>query len=274
MKHLTWTERLKLWMRGQVGLPPMAQECMGALSDAPDSRDHLREKIDRAPLEFSLEEFGIPLAYDQGRTSSCTGHAGAAFIRNLYGRAASGRYAWSACPFWIYHRARERGGLLGMDAGATMRDLMKVLAEDGAAPTYAHISKVDAKPSESSLRLAKFTRIREYQRIVPSDDAPNIMMTALGLEKLPVLVGVRLFSSVNSSDTRWDGILRVPTSSEPSIGGHALMIDSYDAKRELFSGWNSWGKEWGDGGRFYLPFEYVSRLDLVQDMWTGDYRLW
>jgi len=45
-----------------------------------------------------------------------------------------------------------------------------------------------------------------------------------------------------------------------------MALLGYDDQTKLFSGMNSWGYEWGDGGKFYVPYNYVRQY--ATDIWT------
>lgn len=277
MQQRTLGERFKfLARRAQLalGAEPVPAEMLGALPDPVDSRDFVRERIVGSAPIVSLAPYG-PEAWNQGATNSCTGHAGAAFLFNLYGRALGKNRGWTPSPFWLYYMARQKSGMEGADNGAYLRDLMKVMHEDGAAPIEAHATRSPrTPPSEQSLRFAKSMTVRDYQRILAIATAPKVMMTTIGDEKLPVIAGIRLFESINSSTAKFSGRISIPAAGEREIGGHAVLIDGYDARREVFYGLNSWGTQWGLGGRFEIPFEYFSRPDLTQDLWTASYIYW
>ena len=44
------------------------------------------------------------------------------------------------------------------------------------------------------------------------------------------------------------------------VGGHAYLIDGANKKQGMFRCKNSWGREWGWNGRFWIPFEDMERL--------------
>lgn len=268
--------RLRIQLRKVAGLPPLPEEQMGAAPDPIDPRDFVRDEVDlsgAAPV-FSLREYGIERAYDQGRTQSCVGHSGAAFVHSLFNRV-TGPLAWRPSPFWLYYMARAESNLQGVDGGAYIRDLMKALSEHGCSPMSAHPSTDPrAVPNAASIARAAAIRIRNYQRVLVGAEAPSVMMTALESEKLPIIVGIRLFDGVNDPRTKFTGAIELPEHGERFIGGHAMLVDGYDWTREVFFGWNSWGGSWGASGRFTLPFAYLTKPSLTQDIWTADYRYW
>lgn len=45
-------------------------------------------------------------------------------------------------------------------------------------------------------------------------------------------------------------------------GGHAYLVVGYSTDREAFRILNSWGRDWGEGGRAWISFEDMSRLIL------------
>lgn len=274
-RPLSTLRRLQLKTREVLGRPPLAEEQLGALPDPADPRDYVKTGVGDSGLTFSLRTYGQREALDQGRTNSCTGHAGSTFLFNLFGRLIGTEHMWRASPFWLYYQARALSGMQNADQGAYLRDLMKVMYEGGIATDDMHPSRDPrAKPDALSLRSSKTLRLNSYARIIPGPTAVRVMLHTLQAERLPIIIGVVLPSSVNDHDTRITGIIKPHRPDERALGGHAMMIDGYDARSEMFEGWNSWGPLWGQGGRFRLPFSYVSNAALVTDIWTVDYSFW
>ncbi len=60
----------------------------------------------------------------------------------------------------------------------------------------------------------------------------------------------------------------MPKKKEKVLGGHAVMAVGYDDNREAVIVRNSWGKEWGDKGYFYMPYAYITNSHLCDDFWT------
>lgn len=249
---------------------------LGFIPDRPDSRDLVRVlKANNAPAAFSLRDRGRTTALDQQHISACTGYSASAMMSCLHGTFRSGKL-WEASPLFVYYKARQLFGTVGYDSGATMRDTMKVLHQFGVCPLSEHPDLYDWRkpPSAEAERMASLMRVKDYQRILVGSDTPEVMIDTLFREQLPILVGVWLFPSSNTAKVRFTGDIPMPEETETSTGGHAMMIDAYDQEKRRFYGWNSWGRGWGAGGRFSLPFEYFSSDKTCLDIWTVTYRYW
>jgi C1A family cysteine protease len=60
----------------------------------------------------------------------------------------------------------------------------------------------------------------------------------------------------------------MPDPSETVLGGHAVMAVGYDDSSSRLLARNSWGKDWGMGGYFTIPYAYVADNYLADDFWT------
>jgi hypothetical protein len=249
---------------------------LGAIPDRPDPRDYIRATAP-APLPdvFSLQEFGLRTPWNQGQIGACSGYSTAAALETLFGQLHPGKL-WAPAPLYLYYKARELGGTVDQDTGAALRDMMKVLVRSGVAPLFVHPTLTDWRlpPSARAEELAGTLKIKDYQRILVDRNTPTEMMRCLHQERLPLIVSVQVFSSVYGKSTSYAGEIPLPTPEDTALGFHALMIDAYDVTKQCFSGWNSWGKQWGWGGRFSLPFEWLQRWDLTSDIWSFSTRYW
>jgi C1A family cysteine protease len=60
----------------------------------------------------------------------------------------------------------------------------------------------------------------------------------------------------------------MPKHSESVLGGHAVVCCGYDDSKQVFICRNSWGKNWGDSGYFYMPYQYLLARNLSSDFWA------
>jgi C1A family cysteine protease len=69
--------------------------------------------------------------------------------------------------------------------------------------------------------------------------------------------------------------LPLPRPKEGFLGGHCVVVSGYDFSRtrfpfDVFQIDNSWGPEWGNGGRFWMEAAWLnqSQLGLSSDFWV------
>jgi C1A family cysteine protease len=53
---------------------------------------------------------------------------------------------------------------------------------------------------------------------------------------------------------------------EAYFGGHAILLVGFTDSNKLFKFQNSWGKNWGDFGYGYIPYDYVLNNNLAFDL--------
>ncbi|UJR12129.1 hypothetical protein I4U23_016306 [Adineta vaga] len=86
--------------------------------------------------------------------------------------------------------------------------------------------------------------------------------------KLPVVIGIRLTNDAARNMKYNGGYLQVPDINNSLVYKsflHSCLIVGYDKNSQYFICRNSWGRNWGDQGYFYMPYEYISHSTLVND---------
>ena len=63
------------------------------------------------------------------------------------------------------------------------------------------------------------------------------------------------------------GVMPMPKKSEKPLGGHAVLAVGYDDKTERVKVLNSWGKSWGKGGYFFMPYAFITDTTYADDFW-------
>ena len=139
-----------------------ASYAYGWQPDLPDRRD-LRYAIHRMALEapktlpaqVDLRGDALPGPYDQGRLGSCTANALAGAFAYEHARQRLGKLAPSR--LFIYYEERALEHTIRSDAGAQLRDGIKVVAREGVPDerTWPYdIAQFARKPSLQAYREA------------------------------------------------------------------------------------------------------------------------
>lgn len=240
----------------------------------PDTED-LRDKVFRTALykaQIDLPKSvdlrsGCSQIVDQGELGSCTANAIASGLRE-YWEIEAGKLTLLS-RLWLYWEERNIEGTVDDDAGAMIRDGMKVLQQMGCAPETDwpyDIQKFAQTPPEKAGNDAVAFKISEYHRV------RNFSMLKTSLaEGYPVVIGIKVYQSFESNQVAKSGIVPLPKRYDRFLGGHAVLAVGYNDTMFKEQGFvicrNSWGENWGDKGYFYLPYGYFN--GYVTDMWTG-----
>lgn len=235
----------------------MSQHGLGWIPDVPDQRDFPYKQTARSalPKEIDLSK-RMPPVEDQLDIGSCTAHAITTAMEYTQRRFCN------LSRLYLYYMERAKEGTVKEDAGAQIRTGVKIAAKIGVClesrwpyktARFAH------KPSKVAHRDASRRTIESYSRI---NDFHSFRF-ALMMNR-PVIFGISLYESF----MQWQYNMPMPRRDEQMIGGHAVLAVGYNERTKRVLCRNSWGKDWGRGGYFTLPYEYVERRDLSDDFWT------
>jgi len=141
------------------------------------------------------------------------------------------------------------------------------VAKVGACPETEwpyDIAKFATEPPAKCFSDALKYKTVLYQRVIQT---LNQMKGCLA-SGFPFVFGFSVYESFESPQIAKSGIVPMPASSEKQLGGHAVIAVGYDDKSQRFIVRNSWGKGWGMGGYFTLPYAYLTDDNLAADFWT------
>lgn len=236
--------------------------------DAEDLRDHhfaqaVYRTLSALPSSVDLRPH-MPPVVDQGELGACTACAIGNGLREFWLREMGQWQALSALYLYWHERALE--GNIPEDAGATVRDGMKVLAGPGICPAvdfpfvpadFAHTPSAVAEQDAAAFRISAYQRVATF-----------LQMRAALATGWPVVFGFTVAASFESPAVAKTGKVPLPKRGEAVLGGHAVLAVGYDETAGTFLCRNSWGEAWGMAGYFTLPYAYWTR-GLAWDMWTG-----
>lgn len=237
----------------------------------PDHRDYiytppaslmakaLSDSVDLRPL--------CPIVTDQGNLGSCTAHAIAQLVQFLFRKNNMPYFPVS--KLFIYYQERLLEGTVNYDAGAYIRDGMKVVNKQGSPKEslWPYVVKnFKKKPPQAAYTDGLRHKVIEYRRI--DNTKINDLKSCLS-SGFPIVGGFSVYESFLSTSVSQTGIVPYPAINERMVGGHAIMVVGYNDSTQRFTCQNSWGLDWGDRGFFYMPYAYFVNPNLADDFWTA-----
>jgi len=242
----------------------------GWTPDMPDQRDHVYAlpphiKKTRLPASVDLRR-ACPPVYDQGDLGSCTANAIGAVMQFLQKRQKQKDFMPSRLG--IYYEERKLEGTINADAGAMIRDGIKVVNQFGVWPETLQPydpSQFKKAPSRECLAFGQEHQAVTYQRIDHTDLSLLKGRLASGL---PIVFGFSVYESFESAEVARTGILKQPSKKEKLMGGHAVAAVGYNTAKKALLVRNSWGPDWGLKGHFWMPFKYATDPNLADDFWA------
>lgn len=257
---------------------PYEVKWYGWVRDLPDHRDlvysapvkHLKALPPKVDLSTSR---AMPPVYDQGALGSCTGNAIAGAVQFTRRKEAK-KPDFVPSRLFIYWNERKMEGSIDSDAGAQIRDGMKVVAKLGVCPSRTKgpndhdwpydVARFAEQPPKACFTFALENQITSYQRL------PQTLSQMKGClaEGYPFVFGFTVYEGFESEEVARTGEADLPGPREKAIGGHAVLAVGYDDATHRFVVRNSWGAGWGRKGYFTMPYAYVTDPQLAADLWT------
>lgn len=252
----------------------------GWKKDDEDTRDFLYKT--QAPLETpdiipnsgSLAQF-MPPVFQQETLGSCTGH-GVAEVLGYLRLKDPNLDDWWPSRLLIYKLELLLEQNFGHDDGAQIRDGIKAIGQYGTVPESEYpylIEKFAEEIPQHIYDSAVKHKAFNYYRVNWEDWEEITGCLAAGF---PIVFGFVVYKEFVSRRVAKTGILTMPTDLSHNEGGHCVCCFGWDNKIQ-FEGWdepggvlvrNSWGKEWGQDGNFWMPKKYITSPKLSDDFWT------
>lgn len=216
----------------------------------------LRESVDLRTMASDVEQ--------QSNLGSCTSQAIVGAFELILKRDHPESYV-ELSPLFLYYNARLEDGTINEDIGAYPRDAIKAAKKYGICSEKLwpyDASKFSYKPTPECYADGMTRRVEKYYRLADI----NAITDALNAGN-PVIAGIRVFDSFSQINEN-DLVLKMPNAGEEPIGAHAILFVGYDLNKKLILVRNSFGKDWGDQGHFWLPFDYCKQH--LTDAWIID----
>ena len=294
-------------MYGYATLPgDLGTRGTGWLPQIPDLRDYTVETEDVKDVVQKMGFNAVPAKGLMGKVDlrddctkiknqwdlgSCTAHA-ATGMMEYYVKRLSGKETEGARLF-VYKTTRNLMGWIG-DTGAFLRNTMGALVLCGVPPekywpytvnkvsTDTNPETFDDEPTAFVYSLADNFESSIYfchdpleSRRSPENILKSVKLFLAG--RVPAMFGFYGFNSFNRCEH--PGEIPYPCPGEQVQWGHAVMAVGYDDQKKIKNTRscvetkgallirNSWGKQWGDEGYGWLPYDYVLN-GLATDFWS------
>jgi len=231
---------------GATGGRDMRIYATGALQSPPDARDYRLAALAKRELPPRFMQ-PMPPEVDQGEVGNCVAQACC-----YASKAANGP---DFDPNWLYGRRQDTDY---QGPGWYLRLALKTMLNEGNVPWTGEkpleVEKVQeyVKRNEARLlRLAKRYKIEHFA-----------LLTSAVEIKTALVSGMRVVFSapITGYEPDENGLFRCTVN---EYGGHAMSVWGYDGA--LFRVQNSWGTDWGEGGRCWMLAEDILRWN---DCWA------
>lgn len=254
---------------------------MGWKPDLPDHRDkdsdiepEAYRLLRRLGLKTLPDEFDIsgemPPIYDQGELGSCTANAIGAAVQYQQIRQNIAEGMNVPSRLFIYYAEREIEGTVSYDAGAMIRDGMKVVKNLGAPAetTWPYdIRRFKQRPPDIAYFAALNFQTLQYARVYRT----SYYLRSHIFAHRPIIFGFTVYDSFWNSAGNTPFVCAMPSGNDPIDGGHATVVVGYkkDPKYNyIYKVRNSWNTTWGFNGHFWIPEAYLLDRGLSDDFWN------
>ena len=216
---------------------------------SPFGGDSLPRRVDLSP--------SLPPPGDQGQQGSCVAWTVAYALRSYQAHVrdqapivlAPGAIdsARVFSPAFVYNQINN-----GRNGGTYFGDALNLMQDVGAAPlSQMGYDPADftSQPDSAALANAGHFRLLSWKRVDYKDILEVKSQVNAGY---PVMIGATVDDGFMHAgkDFTWRA------ASGEARGSHAMLVVGYDDDRHAMRVINSWGTAWGDGGYYWLDYDY------------------
>jgi C1A family cysteine protease len=222
----------------------------GVLAPKTDLRDYQIKAGATNVTNFQLDD--LPTVKNQSSVCSCAAHSSSSVLE-WFNTKETGEYRELSVGF-IYGMQGVEFNRMG--TGMYLRDVCKIIQKYGDCLRDTVSFNIEMPKCYERLKEclnddvyqeASICRVDSYARC-STDDAIKYAL----MKYSPVLGSIKWYNKYTISR---DGVINFDTKSKS--GYHAVMVYGFNEKGWLCQ--NSWGKLWGNQGRFILPYEHGLR---------------
>lgn len=255
-----------------MGIGSSIERKYGWRRDDPDERDLYHDFSNVKPSYAAINEVDLrkycPEVYDQLNLGSCAANAiSAAYEFDEIIQKEPKDEIFRPSRLFVYYNERELEGTTDKDSGASIRDSVKTIVSTGVCPESMweyDVEKFTQEPTKMCYAYAHNHRAIEYKRV---DQRITDLKRAL-IEGFPIVFGFIVYEHFESSEMAHTGVMKMPDEDEKILGGHAVVAVGFSDEKQSFLIRNSWGKDWGLEGYFWMPYEFIMNSKYAADFWT------
>ncbi len=173
-----------------------------------------------------------------------------------------------ASRLFEYYATRILEGTVNEDSGASIRNAIKAGAQYGVLREslwWYNVAKFTYTPPRKLWTTAATKKITSYHSVADGDLETMKQVLASGYL---IGFGFQVFDNMMTQEMATTGILHRPGPNDSLQGGHAVVLVGYDDVKGAFKVRNSWSKDWGLNGYFWIDYDYVGDKSLCNDFWV------
>lgn len=246
------------FMKKRIGGYLIGKAPSSSQKKAKKSKKKLPQKIDLRKFLTSVEEqIG----------NSCVANAMAGAYEYLAKRELG--EAADVSRLYIYFNARYMDDMHDDDAGAYMQSAINGLIEYGACSEELWPNNEDSindEPPAEAYEHGAYFKVVDKEYIETDLDLWRETLA----EGYPIAFALNTFDSFDDA-CKNKGRVPMPRKTDntrDTHGWHAMLCVGYSDIDKVFIVRNSWGKQWGDKGYCYIPYDYMMHDDYnSHDSW-------